>query len=426
MDAAVLHRALDDLAGQDLSTLCDTEVHELTLGLARARIRVDGVLLAALDVWDARGIWSDDGSKSPAARLSREANWSKRDASMAIRRARALRRLPVTAKAVRDGEMSAEFIDLVDRASQVDLDVDFSDCEPAIVDGCIRAGHRHATDAINRWIDASDPDGAEQRARQRLERRGLSAATTIDQMVHLNGLLPAVGGREWLAELHRIESKLYAEDLESGHERTAHQRRGDALIEMGRRSAALDTAAGTPARITLTVVVGIDSFARICELADGTAITPGEIVPHLHRVDIERIVFDTPDRVLSVSHRRSFSAAVRRAIEIRDRHCTHPSGCDDPAMWCDTDHRHEHANGGQTSEANGRLLCRTHNRNHTLRNRQPTENAPRSERPPRGWMPDTPNLRHATPPPGDRSNSDDADSDSAAGHDAEGEHGRNT
>jgi hypothetical protein len=415
MDTTVLHQTIDELAAQDLGSLCDTEIHELTVGLARARTRLDGTLMSALDIWDARGIWSDDGSKSPAARLSREANWSKREAGVAIRRARALRRLPATLAAVSNGDMSAEFVDLVHQASEVDLDIDFRECEPAIVDGCIEAGFAESKDAIRRWIDASDPDGVDARAKKRLEKRGLNAAGTIDGMVHLNGLLPTVGGQEWLAELRRLESKLYADDLETGRVRTAHQRRGDALIEMGRRSAALDateTEAGTPARITLSIVIGPRSFEHLCELADGTPLTPGEIVPHLHRTDLERIVFDTPDRVMSISHRRSFPAAVKRAIAIRDRRCTHPSGCDEPAEWCDTDHRHEHSKGGETSEANGRLHCRTHNRNHTLRNRTPPPGTPRTRRPPRGWTFDTPNLQHhpaAAGGAGDRASADSDD-----------------
>ncbi|TVR28083.1 MAG: HNH endonuclease [Ilumatobacter sp.] len=418
MDAGALHQAIDDLAAQDVSSLCDDEVHELVMGLARARCRVDGVMMAALDVWDARRIWSDDGSKSPSARLAREANWSKSAASIAIRRARALRRLPATAAAVTNGEMGAEFVDLVDHASTVDLTVPFSECEPAIVKGCITSGYAESRDAINRWVDAADPDNADERAKKRFERRGLTAAGTIDGLVHLNGLLDAMGGQELLAELQRIESQLYdddrADDRADHQVRTAQQRRADALVEMARRSAALDTAetaAGTPARVVLTVVLGLNEFERLCELADGTPLAPGELVPLLHRADVERIVFGSPDRVLSISHRRSFPAAVRRAIQIRDRRCTHPSGCDDPASWCDVDHIHEHSCGGETSEANGRLLCRTHNRNHTLRNRAPAADAPRTTRPPRGWVPRTPNLQPTGHTGGDRSSGDGSSGD---------------
>jgi hypothetical protein len=391
----LLDGVLDDLAGQDLSLLCDAEIHELTTGLARARNRVDGVLLAALDVWDARGIWSDDGSKSPAARLAREANWSRHAASLAVRRARALRRLPATAEAVTAGDLSAEFVDLVDSASETPLDVPFADCEPAIVQGCIEAGFRESRDAIRRWIDRCDPDRADERDERRFNRRGIGAAETIDGLVHVSGDLAGVGGHEWLTELQRLESIMYRADLQAGTIRTARQRRADAMVEMARRSATLsgtEAGPGKSARVALSVVMGLSQFEHLCELAVGTPIAPGELVPLLDRVDIERMVFDMPDRVLSVSRQRGFPAAVRRAIEIRDGRCTHPSGCDDPAEWCDTDHAIEYSDGGLTCEANGRLRCKSHNRDDTLRHRSPEPGAPRTTRPPRGWIPGTPNL----------------------------------
>ena len=71
----------------------------------------------------------------------------------------------------------------------------------------------------------------------------------------------------------------------------------------------------------------------MCRLASGTVVTPGSLVPWLRDADLERIVFDGPDRVLSVSRRREFTGALRRAIEVRDRECGHDL-CDRPASEC--------------------------------------------------------------------------------------------
>ena len=75
----------------------------------------------------------------------------------------------------------------------------------------------------------------------------------------------------------------------------------------------------------------------------------------------KRQVFDGPDRVLSVSRRREFTGALRRAIEVRDRECGHDL-CDRPAGECEVDHIDPYALGGVTSLENGRLLCGFHNR----------------------------------------------------------------
>jgi len=60
---------------------------------------------------------------------------------------------------------------------------------------------------------------------------------------------------------------------------------------------------------------------------------------------------------------RQWSAAQRRAITVRDRHCVWP-GCRRPAGWCEIDHIIPWQAGGPTDVANGRLLCRYH---HQLR-----------------------------------------------------------
>jgi len=110
---------------------------------------------------------------------------------------------------------------------------------------------------------------------------------------------------------------------------------------------------------------------RVCELANGHVLSPGSLVAWLDQADIERAVF-TPDRRVEVSAAsRFFSGATRRAIELRDRRCTHPT-CDEPAQRCEVDHILPWAMGGATTQENGRLLCGYHNR---LRNQRPPPSA---------------------------------------------------
>ena len=56
-----------------------------------------------------------------------------------------------------------------------------------------------------------------------------------------------------------------------------------------------------------------------------------------------------------------FPARIRRAIEVRDRHCTF-EGCTAKPAWCHTHHLTPFSAGGPTSEANGTLLCGRHHR----------------------------------------------------------------
>jgi 5-methylcytosine-specific restriction endonuclease McrA len=69
---------------------------------------------------------------------------------------------------------------------------------------------------------------------------------------------------------------------------------------------------------------------------------------------------------------RLFTGATRRAIEVRDRECTHPY-CDQRLEDCEVDHIVPYAAGGPTTQENGRLLCPFHNR---LRSQPPGPDGP--------------------------------------------------
>ena len=73
-------------------------------------------------------------------------------------------------------------------------------------------------------------------------------------------------------------------------------------------------------------------------------------------------VLDGAGQVLNVARqRRSFPAAIRRALVLRDRGCAFP-GCDRPPRWTEGHHIVHWTTGGETSLQNGVLLCRRHHR----------------------------------------------------------------
>jgi hypothetical protein len=117
------------------------------------------------------------------------------------------------------------------------------------------------------------------------------------------------------------------------------------------------------------VVVGLETLTGpILEMWNRTVISPGCAACWLTDADIERIVFDSPSRVIDVgAKRRFFRGALRRAIEVRDRTCFHWT-CDDPPRFPQIDHINQASRGGETTQANGRLACARHNQ---LRNTHP-------------------------------------------------------
>jgi hypothetical protein len=107
--------------------------------------------------------------------------------------------------------------------------------------------------------------------------------------------------------------------------------------------------------------VGLDTaLGPICELLDGTVVTPDQVVARITEAEMRRIVFDGPDRVLSVSDRtRFFRGALHDTIVVRDRECQH-AVCDTPADRCQIDHVVPWPEG-PTAEHNGQAMCGHHN-----------------------------------------------------------------
>jgi hypothetical protein len=227
--------------------------------------------------------------------------------------------------------------------------------------------------ACSYWLrharaDDPDPDRADH------EHRHVSVHDGLRGTGILEGELTPIAKATIRGALERIERELFEADWATAKAhhgdatttahlaRTPRRRRHDALVEMATRATATPTSGHRP-RPLITILAGYDTFKNICELADGTLISPATAADLLDHAVVERIVFDGPSRVLDLGHQRSFVGAARRAVEVRDRHCTHPAGsCDTPADRCQIDHIWRHHDGGPTRPDNGRLLCGPHNR----------------------------------------------------------------
>jgi hypothetical protein len=356
-----LREAIDELLDVDPDTLTDSEVHGLVVALGQQSTRLQAAWCQHIDPWVTRQIWAADGSKAAYARLARETHLRPGTARQLVSRSRQLTTMPVTAAAYATGEIGGEHVDLIGSCNRQWPDADFHDDEAALVEKCRTPTFRRAAQAIEYWKQRADPDGADTEAAIAREGRHASIGVTWGGEVVLNAVLDPLGGEIFNTELDRLCEQLRLADLRDGVERTVQQRRADALVEMAMRSATAP-ADGLRPRPLLTVTIGIEPFTWLCQTAAGIVITPGMLIPYLDAAEIERIVYDPPNRRIEASHRRRFTGALRRIIEVRDRHCQHDSGCDTPATRCDVDHIEPWAETQFTCICNGQLLCATHNR----------------------------------------------------------------
>ena len=334
------------------------------ISLQRARHRLAGVTAPALGRWDTLGVWRSDGSRSATTRLARDAATSTTTAGIELRRVRKMRDMPATSAAVCEGRLSMDHVDLLGRADQPHRHDLFTRDEQMLVKECSKLSHADAVRAVEYWMQRADGETGDSTTPPQPHASSVHASTTYDGKVRLDGTLNKIDGAIFTKELGRLERKLYLADEAAGIVRTAAERRAAALVEMATRSASTPADAQRPKPL-FTFLFGDDTFRRLCELGNGTVITPDLILPYLGTADMEAILFDGPSTVIAASTARSFTGRLRRAIEVRDRHCQHPSGCDIPAEDCDVDHIVPWEDGGVTSQFNGRIECRPHNRDAT-------------------------------------------------------------
>ena len=148
------------------------------------------------------------------------------------------------------------------------------------------------------------------------------------------------------------------------------ERMAAALVEMAVRATTAPKHGRRPEPL-VCILAGETTIEHLCELSTGLVIAPDLVVPHLGRSQVQTFIFDGADKVLAASPTRTFRGMLRRAIQVRDRHCQHPSGCDEPITHCDVNHKVPYAEGGVTDEAGGDLECESHNRHSDLHDRRP-------------------------------------------------------
>jgi len=371
---SALRQAVDDLQELDLATLSDTELEELTLEVDLQRDRLSGEHARLVAAVAARRSWTSDGSRSCAAWLARNRNGCRASASAALRLGESLAQMPLVDAALRAGEITAAHARLLGSCLRFKPDV-FAESEAELLSYAKRFRWQGFVMVCARWREVVDPDGAEDRADKLRDRRHLILHRRPDGSLDFqSGLLDPIGAEAFLAELESIERELFEDDWAEAKarygepvgvsrlRRTQAMRRADALVEMAYRSRTAPKDGKRPQPL-VTIYVDYETVTgRLCELASGVPITPGQLVPIITQADIERVVFGPRSRVIDLGVReRFFTGGLRRAIQLRDRHCQFP-GCTEPAMRCQVDHKVDYADGGETTQDNGELLCGIHNR----------------------------------------------------------------
>ena len=131
---------------------------------------------------------------------------------------------------------------------------------------------------VDYWRQRADPDGAADAAERAADVVSWHASSTLDGTVVVNGTLDPISGAIYTDELDRLTELLRLADERDGVVRTAAQRRAAAQVEMAIRSASMPPGAQRP-RPLFIALIGDDTVAHLCQLANGRVITPARPRP---------------------------------------------------------------------------------------------------------------------------------------------------
>jgi hypothetical protein len=387
MELESLSEAIDALIERGAECFGDGESMS---ALHRQAARLDGFITEAAAVFDAQGEWADDGAKTSAAWIAKRCRVPRSAARKRVRLGRVLRGLPACAEAWRNGDIGVDQAKALSSLHQPRTEEALERDEEMLVAQAKKMGFEDFYRALCYWKHLADPEGADRDDEERRAERNVYLEASFDGMWLGQMTLDPISGTIVSNQLKRLEKDLFAADWVEAKERlgrepkvdelkrTAGQRRADALVEMATRSATAPADGLRPVPL-FSILVGYETlYGRICEIENGIVLAPGTLMPYMEAAYFERAVFAPGNRIDVSVRSRFFTGGTRRALELRDRMCTHPY-CYEPADNCEADHVETWASGGQTTQENGRLLCAFHNR---MRNQR--EQSVRSGRPPPG------------------------------------------
>ncbi len=355
-------------AGELDDRVTDEQVLDRTALLVAVRNGVDAELTRTARKADTMQAAERDGKKSMRSWLPGHLRLSRGAAHRISRNGRALEQLPAVAAAFAAGAITAEQVAVIapvsrpeNLAAAADQGVDLAGVDAALADTAATRPYAELGQVVQHYLERLDPDGAEP---DPTEARTLTIVRHPDGSVTGRFELDAVGGEKVQAV---VESFAQA-SRPAGDRRTRAQMLGNALVQW----ADVTLAAGhAPILRTVKphviVTIGIDDLADphpgpgAARTGFGARISAARARWLACDATISRIVIGPEGQPLDLGRtKRVFPPHLRRAVEIRDRHCVF-AGCSAPSHWCDVHHVLEWVlHDGPTSVDNGALLCESH------------------------------------------------------------------
>ncbi len=393
----------DDLAVHDGAALGDAIVQ-----LDTTIRRLEAVRLQVTRVHSRSMAWKTDGARSPAQWHRDRRNLTGGQAAGQVDTARGLADLPRTAAGLAAGTVSPAQAAAAARTRQELTDDQLGELDALVAETAPATTDRQLRDAVTDFTHRLAPDTVAEQERQAFARRGVRLGRTRDGGWSIDGRLDVLGGEALATALSTLTTPRGEND-----DRTADQRRADALVELADRAhRAGDLPAEGGLRPHVAVTADLATLERRAGAPTARLDHAGPVSGQTARqiacdAGVHRVVTGGASEVLDVGRAtRTVSRAQRRALITRDGGCV---GCNAPPGWTEAHHIRHWADGGPTDLDNLALLCRSchtsvHHRDWRIV--RDSDNRPRVRRPRR--------RRHDAAS-GDRSSGDGPSGDGPSG-----------
>ena len=355
--------AVDALVDESIDGVSADALAEDLVDIRRAIDRLEAEFLRRLHRFDRAHGAQADGGVSTVSWLRSHCGMTVKAAAYRVHLARTLGELPATLDSARAGRASFGNVAMIAHLAEDVGVVQVAPLERILVGAAETldpGGMRVLMQATRLRLD---PDGVLADDNHAHERRWFECDQTYGGVFVLRGELDAESGAVVKTAIDAL-----SHGLASGEQRTASQRRADALVDL----AAMQLRCGVHRdahgqRPHLTVTVSAET------LRSGADVQPAGLggVGPIHPETARRLACDAVRSMVSVAAAapvdgsastagttravplsvgratRTIPAPIRTALHLRDQGCRFP-GCDRPPAWTDGHHIVHWADGGPT------------------------------------------------------------------------------
>ena len=340
----------------------DQDLGPVAIELREIVDRSEGISAEVVRRFEKSGAWAQDGATDMIAWLKSNGKLSGGAATQRVAMARQLEKLPETARAFQRGDLGYGHVAiLTGTADRIGTGAVKKE-EATLLQAALTMDPGKFAEVAKKFEIRVDEAAALAEANRSYRRRYLHLSEPRNGLVHLEGLLDAEGGAVVKTALDALMPPPKHDD-----ERTAGQRRADALVDLARHSMSgskLGSTGGMRPHLVITASVETLAGVKGAEPAEVEGVGPlasETLQRHACDASVSWLLASAEKDQESSHEHRQIPPSIRRALVARDKDCVF-NGCHRPASWCDGHHVRWWTRGGKTELENLALLCGRHHR----------------------------------------------------------------